>query len=96
MNSTVFIALAAGVEEAQIAIASTGYYLAGNIGALIGASATSNILVLTLRPGLEKALEGIEERDVVRMAFRWWCIIGCTANCDIADYRESGVESRVC
>ncbi|CAF9927241.1 MAG: hypothetical protein HETSPECPRED_006524 [Heterodermia speciosa] len=65
MNSAVFIALAAGVDETQMAISSTGYYLAGNIGALIGASVASNILVATLKSGLENALRGVEGGDEV-------------------------------
>lgn len=67
MNSAVFIALAAGVDETQMAISSTGYYLAGNIGALIGASVASNILVATLKSGLENALRGVEGGDEVRI-----------------------------
>ena len=63
-----FIALAAGVDETQMAIASTGFYLAGNIGALIAASAASNVLVGTLRQGLETALQGFEGRDMVGIA----------------------------
>ena len=65
MNSTMFIALAAGVDESQMAIASAGFYLAGNLGALIVPGAASNILVVTLRQGLEQALKGVEERDIV-------------------------------
>ena len=82
MNSTVFIALAAGVDEAQMAIASTGFYLAGNIGALIAASAASNVLILTLRQGLEKALQGVEGRDMVGIAFPLGVYRWCETECD--------------
>ena len=76
MNSTLFVALAAGVDETQMAIASTGFYLAGNIGALIVPSAASNILYVTLRQGLKEALKGVEGQDEVGIAFRWGCIHG--------------------
>ncbi|KAL8788409.1 MAG: hypothetical protein Q9195_007288 [Heterodermia aff. obscurata] len=65
LNSTAFIALAAGVDETQMAIASTGFYLAGNIGALVGASVASKILVATLRLGLARALRGVDDRDMI-------------------------------
>ena len=82
MNSTVFIALAAGVDETQMAIASTGFYLAGNIGALIAASAASNVLIVTLRQGLEKALQGVEGRDMVGNAVRVGVYRWCEADCE--------------
>lgn len=62
---TTFVAIAAGVDESQMAIASTGLYLSGAMGGVIGASLASNILLSTLRPELERGLDGITDRDVV-------------------------------
>ncbi|KAL8819712.1 MAG: hypothetical protein Q9191_007671 [Dirinaria sp. TL-2023a] len=64
--ATTFVAIAAGVDESQMAIASTGLYLSGNMGMLIGASLASNILLSTLRLGLEAELKGFPDRDIVR------------------------------
>ena len=50
---TTFVALAAGVNEAHIAIASTGLYSSLNIGGLVGASLASNVLQASLRTGLD-------------------------------------------
>ncbi|KAL8807167.1 MAG: hypothetical protein Q9182_000849 [Xanthomendoza sp. 2 TL-2023] len=63
--STSFVYLAAGVGESQMAIASTGLYLSSNVGVLVGASLTSNILQTTLRRGLESGLDGRPERDTI-------------------------------
>ena len=58
--STTFVYLAAGVDDSQMAIASTGLYLSANIGTLVGASLTNNILQTTLKAGLEQKLRGWE------------------------------------
>ncbi|KAL8820050.1 MAG: hypothetical protein Q9223_001656 [Gallowayella weberi] len=63
--STTFVYLAAGVGESEMAIASTGLYLSNNIGTLVGASLTSNILQTTLRSGLESGLDGWAERNTI-------------------------------
>ena len=58
MTSTTFVYLAAGVDDSQMAIASTGLYLSANIGMLVGASLMNNILQTTLKAGLERNLRG--------------------------------------
>ena len=58
--STTFVYLAAGVDDSQMAIASTGLYLSANIGLLVGASLMNNILQTTLKAGLEQKLRGWE------------------------------------
>ena len=63
--ATTFVALAAGVDEAQMAIASNGLYLSANIGGLIGISLASNVLQATLRTGLETGLKGFQDPQPV-------------------------------
>lgn len=65
--STTFILLAAGVEESQMAIASTGLYQSANVGGLTGASLASSVLQGSLRKGLEKGLEDFPDRQNVRI-----------------------------
>lgn len=60
--STMFICLAAGVEESQMAIASTGLYLSANIGALMGASLASSVLQTSLRKGLDQGLQDFPDK----------------------------------
>ncbi|KAL8787430.1 MAG: hypothetical protein Q9213_002207 [Squamulea squamosa] len=55
--STTFIYFAAGVDESQMAIASTGLYLSNNIGVLVGASLASNILQTSFKKGLSRRLK---------------------------------------
>lgn len=64
--STTFVCLAAGVEETQMAIASTGLYLSANIGALMGASMASSVVQTSLRKGLEQGLKNFPAREQVR------------------------------
>lgn len=65
MLATTFVALAAGVDEAQMAIASTGLYLSANIGSLVGASLASNVLQASLSTGLDAGLKGFPDRQTV-------------------------------
>lgn len=69
MYATTFIGLAAGVEESQMAIASTGLYLSGNLGMLIGMSVASKIMQASLKKGLKRALVGFDGREVVSEMF---------------------------
>lgn len=69
IGSSLFVYLAAGVDESQMAIASTGLYLGQNIGALLGVSLASNVLFNVLRSGLEKRLDGFPNKDTVRRSF---------------------------
>lgn len=57
-HSSLFVSLTAGVAEEDIAIASSGLYLSGNIGTVIGASASSAIYQAALRSGLGESLAG--------------------------------------
>lgn len=68
MSATTFVALAAGVDDAQMAIASTGWYLSGNIGGLVGASLASNVLQASLKTGLDTGLKDVQDRQTVRLS----------------------------
>ncbi|QKX53239.1 uncharacterized protein TRUGW13939_00315 [Talaromyces rugulosus] len=57
-----FIALTSGVVKADMAVASSGYYLSSNIGTVLGIAATNAIFQTSLRHGLERQLEGCESR----------------------------------
>ncbi|KAG6991089.1 hypothetical protein G7Y79_00057g090710 [Physcia stellaris] len=60
-----FVGLAAGVEESQMAIASTGLYLSTNLGTLTGMSVASKIMQASLRKGLKRSLVGFDGREVI-------------------------------
>ena len=64
--ATTFVSIAAGVDESQMAIASTGLYLSVNIGSLIGASLASTVLQTSLRKELGQKLEGFSDQENVR------------------------------
>ncbi|KAF5010249.1 hypothetical protein FDECE_3608 [Fusarium decemcellulare] len=58
-HASLYIGLAATVESVDMAIAGTGYYLCGNIGAVAGLSAYNALFQTTLQHSLENKLEGI-------------------------------------
>lgn len=60
ISSSCFVGLAAGVQDEDVAIASSGMYLFFNIGAIAGSSAGSAVYQTSLRAGLESALKGVE------------------------------------
>jgi hypothetical protein len=64
-QSAVFIDLAAGVEDSEIAIASSGLYLCGSIGMLSGITSASAIFGAALRKGLANVLQDIPQADEV-------------------------------
>ncbi|EPE32005.1 MFS general substrate transporter [Glarea lozoyensis ATCC 20868] len=67
--SASFIALTAGVEHRQMAIASSGLYLSSNVGMVTGLSVAASILQSTLRKQLRIALEGKKNReDIINRA----------------------------
>lgn len=68
--ATTFIGLAAGVDETEMAIASTGLYLSANVGSLVGASLASTVLQTSLRNGLDEGLKGFANRESVRLSRR--------------------------
>lgn len=60
-GSATFVALAAGVVDADLAVAASGMYLANNVGAIAGTSAGSAAFQMTLQAGLRTAVEGRED-----------------------------------
>ena len=71
VQATTFVGLAAGVDEAQMAIASTGLYLSANIGGLVGISLASKVLQASLRTGLNARLAGFQDRQPVSASSPW-------------------------
>lgn len=63
--SATFVYLAAGVEDSQMAISSTGLYLSASIGTLMGVSLASSVLQTSLRKALEHGLEGFANQKNV-------------------------------
>lgn len=69
VSSSVFVGLAAGVTEADLAVAASGLYLFCNLGAVAGASAGGAVFQTSLKAGLKTALKGVtngSEVSVVR------------------------------
>jgi hypothetical protein len=60
-----FIALTSSITTADMAVASSGYYLSSNIGTVFGMAATNAIFQTTLREDLEQRLAGYEAREKV-------------------------------
>lgn len=98
--STTFVCLAAGVEESQMAIASTGLYLSVNIGTLMGTSLASSVLQTSLRKGLNQGLKDFPDQENVsylgscitsRFAF-WSCEV---TNIVDADHSTNAVRPRI-
>ena len=67
MIATTFVALAAGVDDTQMAIAGTGWYLSANLGAVVGASLASKILQASLRTGLNAGLKDFQDGQLVSL-----------------------------
>jgi hypothetical protein len=91
--STTFIALTAGVEQGQMAIAGSGLYLSSNIGMVSGLSIAAAILQSTLRKELRIGLEGEAGREQVRIQEK---ILLSGADSHLIDYSESAERYRVC
>lgn len=64
-----FIALTAGVDPRQMAIASSGLYLSSTIGMVGGLSIAAAVLQETLRKQLRISLEGMDGMDPVLKYF---------------------------
>ncbi|KAF4974866.1 hypothetical protein FZEAL_8283 [Fusarium zealandicum] len=58
-HASLYIGLAASVESADMAIAGTGYYLCGNVGAVAGLSAHNALFQATLQQSLSRKLEDV-------------------------------------
>lgn len=63
--SASFIGLTAGVEQEELAIATSGLFLSANIGCVVGVSAAGSVMEAGLEKGLRVALEGWEGRQKV-------------------------------
>lgn len=63
IQSTTFVHLAASLEPSEVAIAGAAWFLAQNIGILLGASFSTAAINYALGYKLEKVLEGIEHKD---------------------------------
>ncbi|KAH8170351.1 major facilitator superfamily protein [Sarocladium implicatum] len=61
VQATSFMHLAASVDHDEIAIAGTAWFLAQNVGVLVGASLSTALINKVLRPSLEQALEGEDD-----------------------------------
>lgn len=61
-HSAVFIGLTSGVLEEEVAIAGSGLYLSGSIGAVAGVSGANAIFQFGLRKSLMEALRGRADR----------------------------------
>ena len=72
---TTFVALAAGVDETQMAIAGTGLFLSMNLGSVVGASLVSKILQASLRTGLNAGLKDFPDGQLVSLY-----LVGLTSN----------------
>ncbi|RTE80360.1 hypothetical protein BHE90_005139 [Fusarium euwallaceae] len=64
-HASLYIGLADSVDKADIAIAGTGYYLCGNIGAVAGLSAHNALFQATLQHSLEAKLDGLVDGDKI-------------------------------
>jgi hypothetical protein len=60
-HASLFVALASSIEEKDMAIAGSGLYLSGNIGAVTGLSLASAVFTGALRHDLAAALSGFPE-----------------------------------
>ncbi|THV48021.1 hypothetical protein BGAL_0273g00160 [Botrytis galanthina] len=58
--SASFIGLTAGVEQEELAIATSGLFLSANIGCVVGVSGAGSVMEAGLEKGLRVALEGWE------------------------------------
>ena len=64
-QSTTFIHLAASLDQAEVAIAGSSWFLAQNIGALVGASLSMPLINKVLIDGLQTGLSGFADRHEV-------------------------------
>ncbi|EME79349.1 uncharacterized protein MYCFIDRAFT_190289 [Pseudocercospora fijiensis CIRAD86] len=69
VSSSVFVGLAAGVREEDMALTASGLYLFFNLGAIAGASAGAAVYQTSLRTGLAHALSGVQNgAEIMRKA----------------------------
>lgn len=65
IQSATFIHLAASVDHSEMAIAGTTWFLAQNIGSLIGASISTSLINSVIKMSLQKSLAGFDDHDKV-------------------------------
>lgn len=65
IQSATFIHLAASLEQSEVAVAGTSWFLAQNVGALAGASLSIPLINKALLDGLESGLTGFDNRSEV-------------------------------
>ena len=69
VSSSIFVGLAAGVTEEDMAVAASGLFVFFNLGAVAGASAGAAVYQNSLRTGLATALEGVSDGpEIMRRA----------------------------
>lgn len=61
ISSSVFVGLAAGVPEEDVAVAGSGMYLCVNVGSVAGAAAGSAVYEAVLRDRLQSTLIGVDD-----------------------------------
>ncbi|KAJ4245523.1 hypothetical protein NW762_014032 [Fusarium torreyae] len=66
VQSSTFIHLAASLDNSEIAIAGASWFLAQNIGVLIGASFSTASINYALKLSLDNLLDGVEGKEQVR------------------------------
>lgn len=65
IQSATFIHLAASLEQSEVAVAGTSWFLAQNVGALIGASLSIPLINNALLDSLESGLTGFHNQSEV-------------------------------
>ncbi len=65
-HSACFIGLGAGVDASDMAVAASGLYLFNNVGMMVGIGIGNTIYQVSLRSGLQSALENFPDRTSVR------------------------------
>ncbi|KAI5366203.1 Putative major facilitator superfamily, MFS transporter superfamily [Septoria linicola] len=69
VSSSIFVGLAAGVPEGDLAITASGLFLFFNLGAVAGASAGAAVYQTSIRAGLSMALDGVTDGpEIMRKA----------------------------
>lgn len=69
LSSSAFVGLAAGVEEEDFAVITSGMFLFFNIGMIAGVSGGSAVFQDVLRASLNKILQGVDDGEEVSTAF---------------------------
>jgi predicted MFS family arabinose efflux permease len=71
LSSSAFVGLAAGMREEDIAVTTSGMFLAFNIGSIAGVSGGSAVLQNVLKGGLENALNDVPGGEEVSNCCRF-------------------------